>query len=56
MGVRPTRTRTFREAATKFLMVNQHKASLRVEGLFFKGVDSFIGALSLEAVHKGILQ
>lgn len=53
-GVRPKRT--FREAATKFLLENQHKASIRDDAGRLKALDEFIGELALEAVHMGSLQ
>lgn len=53
-GVRPKRT--FREAATKFLLENQHKASIEDDARSLKYLDKFIGHLSLEAVHLGSLQ
>lgn len=53
-GIRPTRL--FREAAIKFLNENQHKRSLHDDAGQLKGLDPFIGHLSLEAVHRGTLQ
>ncbi len=53
-GIRPKRT--FREAATKYLLENQHKRSIRVEADMLKILDPYIGDLSLEAVHIGALQ
>lgn len=53
-GVRPKRT--FREAATKFLLENQHKASISTDAIYLKQLDDFIGHLPLEAVHMGSLQ
>src|SRR5690349_12439699 len=53
-GVRPKRT--FREAATKFLLENQHKASIHDDACTIKTLDKFIGTLSLESVHMGSLQ
>ncbi len=53
-GVRPKRT--FRQAATKYLEENQHKASLHVEAMHIKILDKFIGQLSLESVHMCNLQ
>lgn len=53
-GVRPKRL--FREAATKFLLENGHKRSIKsdVDGL--KMLDGYIGNLALESVHMGTLQ
>ena len=52
-GVRPKRR--FRQAATKFLLENQHKASIATDALFFRQLDPFIGELALEQVHDGTL-
>jgi hypothetical protein len=52
-GVRPQRT--FRQAATKYLG-EATKASLDRDAQLLRGLDSFIGDLSLEAVHMGSLQ
>jgi integrase len=48
--------RKFREAATKFLMENRHKASIFDDAMHLKKLDSFIGDLNLEQVHMGTLQ
>ncbi len=53
-GVRPKRT--FREAATKFLLEHQHKRSIRVDAWCLKTLDPYIGKLALESVHMGSLQ
>ena len=53
-GVRPKRT--FEEAATKFLMENQHKRSLCSDASQLKGLMPHIGNLWLEAIHMGSLQ
>lgn len=53
-GVRPKRT--FREAATKYLLENQHKASLHVDVANIKFIDKFIGDLTLDGIHMGTLQ
>jgi integrase len=52
-GVRPKRT--FREAATKYLLEAQ-KASLKDAALHLKILDAYIGDLALESVHMGTLQ
>lgn len=52
-GVRPKRT--FREAATKYLLESQ-KASLVDDALHLKILDAYIGDLGLESVHMGSLQ
>ncbi len=53
-GVRPKRL--FIEAATKFLMENQHKASISSDAGRLKNLVPFIGNLPLESVHMGTLQ
>jgi len=53
-GVRPKRI--FRQAATKFLLENQHKASIHDDAYHLGVLDKYIGDLSLEAVHIGTLQ
>lgn len=53
-GVRPKRL--FRQAATKYLLENQHKARLRDDACNLKLLDKYIGSLSLEMVHMGSLQ
>jgi len=52
-GVRPKRT--FREAATKYLLESQ-KASLKDAALHLKILDGYIGDLALESVHMGTLK
>ena len=53
-GARPKRK--FREAATKFLMENQHKKSIQSDAEQLKMLDTYIGDLPIEAVHIGTLQ
>ncbi len=53
-GVRTKRT--FREAATKYLLENQHKSSIGDDAMHLKHLDSFIGNLHLEQIHNGTLQ
>ncbi len=53
-GVRPKRI--FREAATKFLLENQHKRSIRSDADRLKMLDRYIGNLTLESIHMGALQ
>jgi integrase len=53
-GIRPKRT--FREAATKFLLEHQHKKSIHVDAWCLKTLDPHIGDLSLETIHMGSLQ
>src|SRR5438045_4187243 len=53
-GERPQRT--FRQAATKYLLENQQKASIWRDALCIQQLDSFIGHLPLAAVHMESLQ
>jgi integrase len=53
-GVRPKRS--FKEAATKFLMENQHKASIRSDAGRLRILVDFIGHIPLDAIHMGSLQ
>lgn len=53
-GVRPTRT--FREAATKFLEENSQLGSIDDYAIHLKQLDPFIGDLPLQNVHLGTLQ
>lgn len=53
-GVRPKRT--FREAATRYLLENQHKASIKENARWLRFLDEFIGNMSLESIHIGSLQ
>lgn len=53
-GIRPTRS--FRQAALKFLNENQHKASLRMDARLLKQLDPYIGDLPLTAIHSGNLE
>src|SRR5579872_3449216 len=48
-GVRPKRN--FRQAATKFLMENQHKRSVSDDAGRLKVLVEYIGNLSLETIH-----
>ena len=50
------RTRTFREAATKYLEEHSHKRSLERDARALKSVDRFIGELPLRRVHHDTLQ
>lgn len=53
-GVRPKRK--FREAATKYLLENQHKRSIQSDADQLRILDQYIGDLKLESVHIGTLQ
>lgn len=53
-GVRPKRT--FKEAATKFLIENQHKRSISDDAGRLREVVKYIGDLPIEAIHIGSLQ
>lgn len=52
-GIRPKRI--FREAATKFLLENQHLRRLRDYALALKILDPYIGNMGLDNVHMGTL-
>ena len=53
-GARPKRT--FREAATKFLVENQHKKSIHTDAIRLKELNSYIGDLYIDSIHMNILQ
>jgi integrase len=53
-GVRPKRI--FREAALKYVRENGQKATLATDICTIKQLDSFIGQLPLETIHRGSLQ
>ena len=53
-GVGPPRT--FREAATKYLAENQHKASIENDVSLLRGLILFVGDLTLDAIHKESLK
>jgi integrase len=53
-GLRPDRT--FRMAATKYLMENHHKRTIDDDAGMLEQLDPFIGALTLKQVHMGSLQ
>lgn len=53
-GIRPKWT--FKEAATRYLLESQNKASISREASLLKQLDSYIGALPLDAIHIGNLQ
>ncbi len=53
-GVRPKRK--FREAATKYLLENQHKRSIDTDAMRLKLVVMHIGEMTLEQIHMGSLQ
>jgi integrase len=52
-GKRPARS--FREAATKYLLDNQDKASIGKDACHLKQLDPFIGDLPMHQVHMGTL-
>ncbi|MEH6544598.1 MAG: tyrosine-type recombinase/integrase [Porticoccaceae bacterium] len=52
-GIRPERS--FRQAATKFLLDNQHKRSIDRYAQSLRMMDPFIGDLPLKQVHQGTL-
>jgi hypothetical protein len=53
-GVRPKRT--FRQAATKFLMENQHKRSVASDAGRLKILVDYLSNESLETIHIGTMQ
>lgn len=53
-GVRPSRS--FKEAADKFVQENQHKRSLKTDLSHLKQLMPWIGKLSLQQIHLGTLQ
>ena len=53
-GVRPKRT--FREAATKYLLENSYKASIKEDVRWLTFLDTLIGDMPLESIHMGSLQ
>lgn len=53
-GVRPKRA--FKEAATKFLLENQHKRSIADDAHRLRELVKYIGDLTLESIHMGSLQ
>ena len=53
-GVRPKRT--FRQAATKYLEENQHKASIKRDAFLIKQLDTHVGQLLLESIHMDSLK
>ncbi len=53
-GVRPSRT--FEQAAAKFVIENQHKRSIDDDAGRLKGLMPWIGQLPLDKVHMGSLQ
>jgi len=53
-GVRPKRL--FREAATKYLLDNQHKRSIATDAIHLKQLDKWIGDKTIDQIHDGTLQ
>jgi integrase len=53
-GVRPSRT--FEQAAAKFVLENQHKRSLSDDVSRLKGLMTWIGGVALDRLHLGTLQ
>lgn len=53
-GVRPKRL--FREAATKYLLENQHKRSIATDAIHLKTLDKWIGDRTIDQIHDGTLQ
>lgn len=52
-GVR--QKRIFREAATKYLLENQHKDSIATDAIHLKQIEPWIGDLPLDQIHDGTL-
>jgi len=48
--------RSFRSAATKYLLDYKHKKRIKDDALQLKQLDPFIGGLELKRVHMGSLQ
>lgn len=48
--------RKFREAATKFLLENQHKRSIFTDVIRLKELDKYIGDLYIDQINMGALQ
>lgn len=46
----------FREAATKYLLENQHKRSINTDAIHLEQLDKWIGNLMLEQLHDGTLK
>ena len=53
-GVRPSRT--FEQAAAKFVLEHQHKRSIRDDVHLLKSLMPFIGDVALDRLHMGTLQ
>lgn len=53
-GVRPTRT--FEQAAAKFVLENQHKRSLSSDIIQLKLLMPWIGKLPIDRIHVGLMQ
>lgn len=53
-GVRPSRT--FEQAAAKFVLENQHKRSLQSDIGRLKQLMPFIGTVALDKLHRGFLE
>ncbi|NKB47395.1 MAG: tyrosine-type recombinase/integrase [Legionellales bacterium] len=47
---------SFREAATKYLLEHQDKASIVNDAIYLKAIDPYIGDLLIENVHMATLQ
>jgi site-specific recombinase XerC len=53
---KPRELRSFRSAATKYLLDYKHKKRVKDDALQLKQLDPFIGCLELKQVHMGSLQ
>lgn len=52
-GVR--QKRTFREAATRYLIENENKSSIKTDAYHLQALDPFIGDIALDLIHDGTL-
>jgi integrase len=52
-GIRPKRS--FREAATKYLLENETKVSIKTDAYHLIALDTYIGDISLDLIHDGTL-
>ena len=53
-GVRPSRT--FEEAAAKFVLENQHKRSIDDDVMHLRQLMQWIGAIPIDRIHRGSLE
>lgn len=53
-GIRPKHL--FREAATKYLLENQHKRSIATDAIHLQQLDKWVGNKGLDQIHDGTLK